>query len=116
MRTAGLMIFAGFVLFVSLKIITPPVEVIQVISSPSGSCEARLMHVFYGAEPGYKISTRTGRLWRTRLYLSKYNDAPVTNRAARLHWSDDSESLFFEINGAPVWEYHFVQESKLKSP
>jgi len=68
-RMIGFLALMGFVLFVAFRIFTPPTEVIQRVTAPDGSREARLQHVFYYSDPGYKISTRTRRLWHTALYL-----------------------------------------------
>ena len=106
-RTIGFLALMGFVLFIAFRILTPPTEVIQRISAPDGSREARLQHVFYTSDPGYKISTRTRRLWHTQLYLPEYKVAAVEQRKAAIRWSADSKELFFEINGTPVWSETF---------
>ncbi|MBL7016863.1 MAG: hypothetical protein ISR84_04820 [Kiritimatiellales bacterium] len=106
-RMIGFLALMGFVLFVAFRIFTPPTEVIQRVTAPDGSREARLQHVFYYSDPGYKISTRTRRLWHTALYLPEYKDNSTTERNASLRWSADSKVLIFEINGTPIWRETF---------
>src|SRR6056297_3317176 len=83
-RAVGFLVLMGFVLFVAFRIFTPPTEVIQRIAAPDGSREARLMHVYYYANPGYKIATRSGLLWHTRLYLPEYKDESTATRDASI--------------------------------
>lgn len=105
-RAIGLLVLLGFALFVSFRIFTAPTEVVQQITSPDGRREARLLHVYYYSDPGYKIATRTGWLWHTGLYLPEYKkNTPVEE--ARIFWSADSETLFFEINGETIWQENF---------
>lgn len=103
----GFLTLMGFVLFVAFRIFTPPTETIQRISAPDGSREARLQHVFYYSDPGYKVATRSGLMWHTRLYIPEYKDAPVEGREASLRWSADSRELFLEINGRTIWSEKF---------
>jgi len=51
-RAIGLLVLMGFVLFISFRIFTAPTKVVQTLSAPDGSYEARLLHVFYYSEPG----------------------------------------------------------------
>lgn len=106
-RAIGFLALMGFVLFVSFRIFTPPTEVIQQISAPDGSRDARLVLVYYYSDPGYKIATRTRRLWHTQLYLPEYTGDAAAERKASLRWSADSTKLFFEMNGKPVWSEMF---------
>ncbi|MBC8206361.1 MAG: hypothetical protein ISR85_04610 [Kiritimatiellales bacterium] len=106
-RVIGFLALMGFVLFIAFRILTPPTEVVQRISAPDGSREARLQHVFYYSDPGYKISTRTRRFWHTQLYLPEYKGDSAEQRKAAIRWSADSKELFFEINGTPVWSESF---------
>lgn len=113
-RVIGFLALMGFALFVSFRILTPPTKVVQQISAPDGSREARLMHVYYYSEPGYKVSTRTGRWWRTRVSLPEYKDRSTTERNAVLRWSYDSKRLFLDMNGTPIWGYDFETSSRVK--
>jgi len=106
-RVIGFLALMGFVLFVAFRIFTPPTEVIQTLSAPDGSREARLMHVYYTSDPGYKIATRRGRFWHTALYLPEYKEDSSAEREAVIRWSPDSKQLFFEINGKAVWRENF---------
>jgi len=111
----GFLVLMGFVLFVAFRIFSAPTQVVQIIESPDASREARLLHVFYYSEPGYKIAVREKRFWHTLFYLSEYPDVPLEGRKERLRWSLDSERLFFEVNGMRVWSYDFPsQSSRLK--
>ena len=107
MRIVGFLALMGFVLFIAFRIFTPPTELVQQITAPDGSREARLVHVYYYSDPGYKIATRTHRLWHTLLYLPEYTGDNAEKREAVLRWSQDSKELFFEINGKPVWSETF---------
>lgn len=106
-KTFGFLVLMGFVLFVALRIFTPPTEVVQRITAPDGSREARLLLVYYYSDPGYKVAVRSGRFWHTRLYLPEYKDNSTVEREALLRWSADSRQLFFEINGEVIWSEVF---------
>jgi hypothetical protein len=117
LRAVGLLALMGFALFVSFRIFTAPTKTVQVLAAPDGSRTARLQHVYYYSKPGYKISTRERRLWHTLFYLPEYTNAPAGELKESLRWSADSQKLYFEINGRPVWGYDFeIQSSRLKSP
>lgn len=108
MRIVGFLALMGFVLFVAFRIFTPPTEVVQTLSAPDGIRAARLMHVFYYSDPGYKISTRrSGGLWRTIFYLPEYKGDVAEKREATLRWSPDSQHLYFDMNGQVIWSYDF---------
>ena len=116
-RAIGLLVLMGFVLFISFRIFTAPTKVVRIVTAPDGSREARLLHVFYYSEPGYKIATRTDRLWHTLFYLADYPEVPAKDRVETLTWSADSKKLSFAINGKLIWSYDFpAQSSRLKSP
>jgi hypothetical protein len=115
----------GFVLFIAFRIFTPPVKTVQVLAAPDGSREARLQHVYYYSSPGFKIGVRetpAGKSpvlnrWQTLFYLSEYTNAPAGERTERMRWSAGSNRLYFEVNGAPIWGYDFVdQSSRPRSP
>ena len=106
-RAIGFLALMGFVLFISFRIFTPPTEEIQRATAPDGSREARLLLVYYYSEPGYKVATRSGLLWHTRLYLPEYRGEGPGPREASIRWSADSKQLFFEMNGKPVWRERF---------
>jgi hypothetical protein len=101
------MLLMGFVLFVAFRIFTPPAELVQQISAPDGSREARLQRVFYNSDPGYKVQTRARLMWHTQLYIPEYSDEPLEGREVSLRWSADSKDLFFDINGKTVWSERF---------
>ncbi len=116
-RAIGLLLLMGFVLFISFRIFTAPTKIVETVTAPDGRREARLVHVFYYSEPGYKIATRTGRLWHTRYYLPEYPAVPAKDRIETLEWSPDSTRLGFKINGKLIWSCDFpAQSSRLKSP
>jgi len=106
-RAIGFLVLMGFVLFIAFRILTPPTEEIQRVTAPDGSREARLMHVYYTSDPGYKIATRTRGLWHTQLYLPEYKNNSTAKREASIRWSPDSEQLFFEMNGRIIWSETF---------
>lgn len=117
MRVIGLLALMGFTLFVSFRIFTAPTKTVQILASPDGSREARLQYVYYSSRPGFKVATREHRLWHTLFYLSEYTNAPPDEVKGSLHWSDDSERIYFDINGKPEWSYDLeIQSSRLKSP
>jgi len=114
-RAIGFLVLMGFVLFVSFRIFSAPTKVAQTITSPDGRRQARLLHVFYYSDPGYKVSVRERGLWQTLFYLPEYPDVPLKEREERLRWSLDSDQLIFEVNGKQVWGYDFpAQSSRLK--
>ena len=76
-RAIGFLALMGFVLFIAFRIFSPPTKVVQAITSPDGSRQARLLHVFYYSEPGYKVSVRERGLWKTLYYLPEYPDVPL---------------------------------------
>ena len=110
-RAIGFLLLMGFVLFISFRIFSAPTKVVQTITAPDGSRQARLLHVFYYSDPGYKVSVRKGRLWHTLFYLPEYAEVPLKDREERLYWSLDSEQLIFEVNGQRVWGYDFPSQS-----
>jgi hypothetical protein len=113
-RAVGFLALMGFVLFVSFRILTPPTKVVQQLTAPDGSREARLMHVFYYSDPGYKVATRTGRFWHTHLSLPAYKDDSTPKRDAVLRWSLDSKRLYLDMNGSPIWGYDFEKTARVK--
>ena len=110
-RALGFLLLMGFVLFIAFRIFSAPTKVVQTLTAPDGSREARLLHVFYYSEPGYKIAVRSGTFWHTLFYLSEYSAVPAKDRTETLKWSADSEQLLFEINGTQVWGYDFPSQS-----
>lgn len=108
----GLLALMGFVLFVSFRIFTPPTTVVQTLRAPDGSREARLLHVYYYSDPGYKISIRSGRFWHTLFYQPEYAGAGELS----LRWSDDAAQLYVDLNGRPIWGFDFPSQSRLRSP
>ena len=114
-RAIGFLALMGFVLFISFRIFSAPTKVVQTITSPDGSRQARLLYVFYYSEPGYKVAVRERLLWHTLYYLADYPDVPLDKREETLRWSHDSEQLIFEVNGKRLWRYDFpAQSSRLK--
>lgn len=125
LRAISLLALMGFVLFIAFRIFTPPVKTVQVLAAPDGSREARLQHVYYYSDPGFKIAVREtppGKSpffnpWHTLFYLSEYTNAPAGKRTERMRWSAGSSRLYFEVNGTAIWSCDFVnQSSKLRSP
>jgi len=115
-RAIGFLALMGFVLFIAFRIFSAPTKVVQILSSPDGSREARLQHVFYYSEPGYKVAVRKGGLWHTLFYLPEYPEVPLADREEALRWSRDSEQLIFEVNGKTVWGYDFPAQSSRRLP
>lgn len=113
-RAVGFLALMGFALFVSFRILTPPTQVVQRISAPDGSREARLVHVYYYSDPGCKVSTRTGRFWHTRLSLPACGDDSAPGSNAVLRWSIDSKRLYLDMNGSPIWGYDFEKMTRVK--
>ena len=113
-RVIGFLALMGFALFVSFRILTPPTRVVQQVASPDGRCVARLVHVYYYSEPGYKVATRTGRFWHTRVSLPEYKDDSTTERNAVLRWSADSKRLYLNMNGKPIWGYDFEKSARVQ--
>ena len=114
-RAIGFLALMGFVLFIAFRIFSAPEKVVLTITSPDGSREARLLHVFYYSEPGYRVSIRRKIGWGTLYYLAEYPDVPLKEREEILIWSHDSEQLIFEVNGKRLWGYNFPsQSSRLK--
>jgi len=105
MRAIGLLALMGFALFISFRIFTPPVKTVQISTAPDGSREARLQHVYYYSKPGFKIAVRKRHLWHTILYLPEYTNSPSGELQKTLRWSEDSNRLYFDINGKPAWSY-----------
>lgn len=125
LRTLGILVLMGFVLFVAFRILTPPVKTVLVVAAPDGSREARLQHVYYYSKPGFRISVRETppdrspvfNPWNTVFYLPEYTNAPAGEGDGRLRWSGSSSRLYFEIDGVTVWGREFRdQPSRLRSP
>ena len=114
-RAIGFLALMGFVLFIAFRIFSPPEKVILSVTSPDGTHEVRLLHVFYYSEPGYRVSVRRKIGWGTLFYLAEYPDVSAKDREEKLIWSSDSEQLFFEVNGKRLWGYDFrTQSSRLR--
>ncbi len=110
-RAVGFLVLMGFVLFIAFRIFSAPEKVILSVTAPDGSQEARLLHVFYYSEPGYRVSVRKRYFWHTLYYLADYPDVPLSEREETLRWSRDSEQLTFEVNGKKLWSYDFPTQS-----
>ena len=104
---AGL--FTLFIVFVAFKILTPPSTELALIDSPDGTRTARLRKFYYVSQPSYKIYYRaTDKLaWECLLYLPSYTNTPHETASESIEWSDDSEHLFFKINGTSIWHHVF---------
>ena len=114
-RAIGFLVLMGFVLFISFRIFSAPEKMVLSVMAPDGSQEARLLHVFYYSEPGYRVSIRKRHFWHTLYYLADYPEVPLAEREEKLYWSPDSETLYFEVNGTRVWSYDFrTQSSRIR--
>lgn len=107
LRTIGLLGLMLFALFTAFRILKDPVETLQVLISPDGTRTAKLEQIYYAAEPGLKISVRSGRFWRTLTYLPPLTNAPPEGFKKAIRWSSDSRRLYLAVDGEPVWTYEF---------
>lgn len=102
---------AAFVIFIALRILTPPSDATEPVVSPDGSKEARLKTVFfYDNQPSYKIHWReSGKT----AWLSLQNFPAVTNAPAgveaELEWNETSDRVDFLLNGTSVWHHSFSE-------
>ena len=107
-KKIGTGFFTLFVVYVAIKILTPPsTDVLS--TSPDGNKTARLRKFYYVAQPSYKIYYREAdeRTWLNLLYLASYTNVPHATATESLEWSPDSKQLFFKINGTSIWHHDF---------
>jgi hypothetical protein len=112
-RQLGTLLFAGFVIFVALRILTPPNDELMRAESPDSSRTARLRRYFYyDNQPSYKIDYRkTGKkVWLGLYRLPAYTNIPPETAAPELAWSDDSARLDFLMNGTSIWHHVFQND------
>lgn len=110
-RRLGFGIFTLFIIYVTLKILTPPSAEVARVTAPDGSRTARLRRFYYVSQPSYKVDYReSGKYaWLNLLYLPSYTNTPHKTAVETLEWSPDSQHLFFKINDTPIWYYSFDQ-------
>ena len=108
-KRLGFGAFTLFTVFVAFKILTPPSMEMARIDSPDGSKTARLRKFYYVSQPSYKVYYREADklVWLNLLYLPSYTNTPHATAIESLEWSTDSESLYFKINGTPIWSHTF---------
>ena len=112
-RQLGTVLFAVFVVFVALRILTPPSEDLQLVVSPDGTRTARLQRYYYlDEQPSYKIYWRETpkTLWQGLYHLPAYTNIPPGLAEPELAWSADSHRLDFLMNGTSVWYHVFSTE------
>ena len=105
----GTGVFTLFIVFIAFKILTPPSMEVAVVDSPDGTKTARLRKFYYVSQPSYKIYYREAEkfAWLNLLYLPSYTNTPHETASESIEWSNDSEHLFFKINGTSVWSHTF---------
>ena len=103
--------FTLFVVFVALKILTPPSSVVAKIDSPDGTKTAQLRKFYYISQPSYKVGYREADklIWLNLLYLRSYTNVPHATATESIEWSPDSENLYFKINGSNIWSHTFSE-------
>lgn len=98
---------AALALFwVALRILVPPAWIVQRLDAPSGKRSALLLRTQY-VRQSFKVHVRNGWLWHTAYY-----SPPITNDfridlEERLIWSGDSQRVYLEVQGRPVWGHDF---------
>ena len=107
---AGKIAFAGFVLFVTFRILTPPKETVTVVTSPDGKREARLRRVYYTSQGWYLVEFRAPkkRLWKPLFRCP----SPEDGATPRLRWRNGGRVLSLELNGSNLWRYSFDASSR----
>ncbi|MEI6892825.1 MAG: hypothetical protein V5783_11700 [Pontiella sp.] len=108
--------FTLFVVFIAYKILTPPSDETVRILSPDGSKMARLRtFYYYDNQPSYKVYYREAgkKIWLNLLYLPVYTNTPPETQQPDLAWSDNSEQIFFIMNGTSVWHHTFTDPNAL---
>jgi len=109
----GTVLFAAFVLFIALRILTPPSEELEVKESPDGTRTARLLRYFYlDNQPSYKIYWRETpeSSWLGLYHLPAYTNIPPESAEPALEWSRDSHRLDFLMNGTSIWHHVFPSD------
>ena len=82
------------------------------LPSPDRSKTARLRTFYYlDNQPSYKVYYReTGnKVWLNLLYLPVYTNTPPEAQHPDLAWSENSEQIFFLMNGTSVWQHSFTE-------
>ncbi len=108
-KRIGMGAFTLFIVFVALKILTPPSTVMEQADAPDGSKTARLRMFYYDSHPSYKIDYHEdGKLlWLNLLYLPSATNTPPETATKSLAWSPGSERIDFLVNGTSVWHHAF---------
>ncbi|AKJ65590.1 hypothetical protein [Kiritimatiella glycovorans] len=114
LRTAAVAAAAAFVIFIGLRIMTPPEKTLDAAASPDGGRRARLREVFYDAQPALKVELRGRGPWRTVYYLDTGTNALPPE--PELEWSDDSRRLYLRAGGARIWGYDAATGARILSP
>ncbi len=113
LKQLGTLAFAAFVVYVAFKILTPPSEDLERITSPDGTKTARLRQYFYyNNQPSYKVYYRQTEktAWLGLYHLPAYTNLPPESAEPSLEWSDDSRRLDFMMNGTSIWHHAFTEK------
>lgn len=94
-RRLLIFLFCLFVLFVGLKIFTPPSELIQRLDSPDGKWQAQILRR-EEARSFFAIQLRAADDWRWRtIYTSPSFDLDYSiDQGERLSWTNETTLLF----------------------
>jgi hypothetical protein len=112
LKRLGPVVLTLFVVFIAYKILTPPSDETARVTSPDGSKMARLRTFFYlDNQPSYEVYYRdTGKkVWQKLLYLPVYTNAPPEAHLPDLAWSQNSDQIFFLMNGTSIWHHSFSE-------
>ena len=105
--------FVGFILL-WMKILKEPTWLVHRLDSPDGSKTAVLKRVQY-LQHYYKVQAREGKLWHTVFATGSITNTYQVDLRERIMWSDDSEKLYFTLQGKMVAGYDFG-EGRTLSP
>ena len=105
-------VVAAGLLWVGLKIMVPPRWTVQRLDSPNGERAATLMRSQY-LKQNFEIHVRDGGLWRTAYYSDPIPSDYRLDLGERLAWSEDSDRLYFRLQGRVVWGYDFARARNL---
>ncbi|MFT5125954.1 MAG: hypothetical protein ACI9TH_004711 [Kiritimatiellia bacterium] len=112
----GIVYFIGFILLcvIGMKILRQPTWLVQRLDSPDGSKTAVLKRVQY-IQHYYKVQAREHKLWHTVFTTGGVTNMYTVDLRERIMWSDDSDKLYFTLQGKMAAGYDF-EADRLMAP
>jgi hypothetical protein len=101
-------------LWIALRILTPPAWVIQRLDSPDGSRTALLLRTQHTRQH-FTVRVRDRGAWYTLMTSPPLTNDFRVDLGERVSWSTNSERLFFRCGGETIWGYDFAASRALRA-